>query len=194
MNVSIVTFIKWTTLVLAWLLLSPLFYWLAGKWGMISKKYRIWFTILSPNIIILFLLLLLQIILFVAYMIMLYNSRDMVPIYEDTERMERITGVVFPEFKLVEVNKGETNFLGDYEDCFVLEMREELPEATYHYLDSIIECGDTHWGKDGDRYWYRNIGGNGEPVPEGENPDIDRFIEINLEKGDRTVNLSWGVW
>ena len=194
MNPKVVTFAKWVVLVLAWLLFSPVFYWLAGKWGMVSKVKRIWLSILSPNMIILFWLLILLIVLFVAYMVMLYNSRDMVQIYEDTERLERITGVAFPEFKLVEYEKGKSNFLGDYEDKFILEMKEELLEATYHHLDSIIECGDAHWGKDGERYWYRNIWGNGEPIPEGEDPIYDRFISINLEKGSRIVDLSWGIW
>ena len=77
-------------------------------------------------------------------MVMLYNSRDMVQIYEDSERLKRITGVAFPEFALVEYKKGETNWMGDYEDTFILEMDEELSEATYHHLDSVIECGDAY--------------------------------------------------
>ena len=31
MNPKVVTFAKWVVLVLAWLLFSPVFYWLAGK-------------------------------------------------------------------------------------------------------------------------------------------------------------------
>ena len=194
MNPKVTVIVKWSILVLCWLLFSPSFYWLAGKWGMVSKVRRIWLSIFSPNMFILIWLLFLLFALFVWYMVMLYNSRDMVQIYEDSERLERITGVAFPEFKLMEYEKGEANFLGDYEDKFILEMEEELPEATYHYLDSIIECGDAHWDKDGERYWYRNIWGNGEPAPEGENSEYDRFMEIYLERGSRRVNLSWGMW
>ena len=117
---------------------------------MVSKARRIWLSIFSPNVVILICLLFMLIVLFVAYMAMLYNSRDMVKIYEDSERLERITGVAFPEFKLMEYEKGEASFLGDYEDKFILEMEEERPEATYHHLDSIIECGDAHWDGDGE--------------------------------------------
>ncbi len=194
MSLNVAAIVKWSILFLCWLLFSPLFYWLAGKWGMVSRTRRIWLSIFSPNMIILFCLLLLLIVLFVVYMAMLYNSLDMVYIYEDSERLKRITGVAFPEFKLMEYEKGETNFLGDYEDKFILEMEEELSEATYHHLDSIIECGDAHWGKDGKRYWYRNIWGNGEPTPEGEDSKYDRFLEIDFEKGNRIVNLRWGIW
>ena len=194
MNPKVTVIVKWSILVLCWLLFSPLFYWLAGKWGMVSKVRRIWLSIFSPNMFILIWLLFLLFALFVWYMVMLYNSRDMVHIYEDSERLKRITGVAFPEFALVEYKKGETNWMGDYEDTFILEMDEELSEATYHHLDSVIECGDAYWGKDGIRYWYRNSWGNGEPTPEGEDPRHDHFLEIDFEKGNRIVNLRWGMW
>ena len=133
MNAKVVTIAKWSVLLLCWLLFSPLFYWLAGKWGMVSKARRIWLSIFSPNVVILICLLFMLIVLFVAYMAMLYNSRDMVKIYEDSERLERITGVAFPEFKLMEYEKGEASFLGDYEDKFILEMEEELPDIQMDY-------------------------------------------------------------
>ena len=125
MNPKVTVIVKWSILVLCWLLFSPLFYWLAGKWGMVSKVRRIWLSIFSPNMFILIWLLFLLFALFVWYMVMLYNSRDMVYIYEDSERLKRITGVAFPEFALVEYKKGEANWMGDYEDKFILEIKQE---------------------------------------------------------------------
>lgn len=198
MNDKIVDCARWVALVVCWLLFSPLFYCLSRKWEMVGRKKRIWLSIFSPNLIIIFLLFVILLGIFVANLVGImtwaYNSVDRSHVYEDAERMERITGIAFPELTLVEYKKGEANWMGDYEDKFVLEMKEDLPELAYHRLDSLIECEGSHWRKSDNMYIYSNMWGNGEPTPDGENPEIDCFLEISLKKGNRTVNLSWGMW
>lgn len=83
-------------------------------------------------------------------------------------KIERITGVAFPELEIIDYKKGETGFMGDYNDELTLEMEEELSESTYHYLDSIISFSNTKWSKYDDGYYrFSTIWGGSIPAPDG---------------------------
>ena len=108
--------------------------------------------------------------------------------------IERITGVAFPEVDIIDYEKGESGFLGDYSDKLILEMEEELGESTYHYLDSIINSGDTGWSKHEDEYSYSIMWGNGLPTPKGESEEDDGMFSLSFKKGSKIINLSHGSW
>ena len=79
--------------------------------------------------------------------------------FADNEVIERITGVAFPEVDIIEYKKDNGGFLGDYKDELTLEIKNELTESIYHYLDSIINAGNKEWSKHDDEYSYSIIWG-----------------------------------
>ena len=57
--------------------------------------------------------------------------------FANNKAIERITGVAFPKVDIIDYEKDNRGFLGDYKDKLTLKMEDELNESTYHYLDSI---------------------------------------------------------
>ena len=88
---------RFLTCFFCWLTISPLFYYLAGKWGM--KKGRLSLMLVSPLFIISYLIILLW-----GYATYLDYERKYY--FTDEDRIERITGVWLPDMDIVEYNKG----------------------------------------------------------------------------------------
>lgn len=178
---------RWLTLLLSWLTISPLFVYLARKWQLIGKKVRILLLLISPLMLIVY---------FIIFLLVLQGYYDYQRKYHfaDNEVIERITGVAFPEVDIIDYEKGESGFLGDYSDKLILEMEEELSESTFHYLDSIVNSGNTGWSKRDDEYSYSIMWGNGLPVPKGESEEEDGMFSLSFKKGSKTINLSHGSW
>ena len=178
---------QWLTLILSWLTISPLFVYLANKWKLIGKKVRIPLLLISPLMLIVF---------FIIFLLVLqgYYNYQRKYHYADNEVIERITGVAFPGVDIIDYEKGKFGFLGDYSDKLILEMEEELGESTYHYLDSIINNGNTGWSKRDDEYSYSIMWGNGLPTPKGENEEDDGMFSLSFKKGSKIINLSHGSW
>ena len=100
----------------------------------------------------------------------------------------------FPKLSIIDYEKGEAGFLGDYDDMLTLEMENDLSESTYHYLDSVISAGDTNWSKHNDVYRYSIMWGNGLPAPEGENDEDDMTFSLSFKAGSKIVTLNYGAW
>lgn len=178
---------KWLTLLLSWLTISPLFVYLASRWKLIGKKVRILLLLISPLMLIVYAI----IALFVLQGYYDYQRKYR---FVNNEAIERITGVAFPEVDIIDYEKGEGGFLGDYNDKLTLEMEEELSESTYHYLDSIVNSGDTGWSKRDDEYSYSIMWGNGLPAPKGESEEDDGMFSLSFKRGSKIINLSHGSW
>ena len=187
MKQIIIRIIQWVTLFLSWLTISPLFVYLANKWKLIGKKVRILLLLISP---------LMMIVFFIIFLLVLqgYYNYQRKYHFADNKAIERITGIAFPEVDILDYEKGKSGFLGDYSDKLTLEMEEELSEATYHYLDSIISAGNTEWSKRDDEYSYSIMWGNGLPAPKGESEEEDGIFSISFKKGSKIINLSHGSW
>ena len=187
MKALLVKIIQWLTLLLSWLTLSPLFIFLAHKWRLIGKKVRILLLLISPLMLIVY---------FILFLLALQGYDDYQRKYRfaNNEAIERITGVAFPEVDIIDYKKDKRSFLGDYNDKLTLEMEDELSESTYHYLDSIINAGNTGWSKRDDEYSYSVMWGNGLPVPKGENEEEDGMFSLSFKKGSKIINLSHGSW
>lgn len=187
MTALLVKILQWLILLLSWLTISPLFIYLARKWLLIGKKVRILLLLISPLMLIVY---------FIIFLLALQEYDDYQRKYKfaNNEAIERITGVAFPELDIVEYKKDNRGFLGDYNDKLILEMEEELSEATYHYLDSIIKSGNTKWFKHDDEYSYSIMWGNGLPAPKGEREDDDGMFSLSFKKGSKIINLSHGSW
>lgn len=179
--------LRWLALLLSWLTVSPLFIYLASRWKMMGKKVRISLLLVSPFMLIIYLLISVFIVL--GYMDYQRKYR-----FADNQAIERITGVPFPELKIVNYEKGGMSFTGDYNDCLTLEMEEELSEATYHHLDSIIQNGKTDWRKRDDEYSFSLMWGNGLPAPKGEDDEEDMTFSLSMEKGSKMVVIEYGAW
>lgn len=66
--------------------------------------------------------------------------------FADKERLERITGVAYPDFRIVSYLHGGFSFNGDYSDKVGIEF-EEIPSGDfYRDLDSLVATGG-HWSK-----------------------------------------------
>jgi len=104
------------------------------------------------------------------------------------DRIERITGVRIPEYKVTKAFIGPTSFLGDFEDSLYIEFETLPSDELFEKMDSL------NWYRDGDKYSFYTIWGNGSPAPEGENDEEDRFFEIKLTKGEKTGIIVYGMW
>ena len=178
---------KCLTLVLSWLTISPLFVFFARKWEMIGKKVRILLLLLSPLMLIIYLITSLL-------CMQLYSDYHRKYRFADEQVIERITGIPFPKLDIVEYQKGRTSFQGDYSDRIVLSMEEDLDESTYQLLDSMLHKEDTNWNKSGDEYSYNIMWGNGLPTPEGEDEEEDTAFSLSFTKGSKQIHIVYGSW
>ena len=187
MKSSLIKIIRWLTLLCSWLTLSPLFLYLARKWKMIGKKVSILLLMISPLMLIAYLI----ITLCTVYVYFEYIKGNR---FADNEVIERITGVPFPELEIIDRGNGTRGIHGGYTDRLTLEMEENLSERTYHHLDSIIECNNTRWRKENDEYHFYALWGNGYPAPEGENEEDDVFFSLSMKKESKVVTIEYGAW
>ena len=104
------------------------------------------------------------------------------------DRIERITGVRIPEYKVTKAFIGPTSFTGDFEDSLYIEFETLPSDELFEKIDSL------NWYREGDKYSFSTSWGNGSPAPEGENDEEDRFFEIKLTKGEKTGIIVYGMW
>ena len=175
------------TLILTWATLSPVFVYLAKRWGSIGKKLRTFLLLISPFMIVVY-------ILFCFAISGVYGSYHRKHRFADSQAIERVTGVRFPQLKLVDYDKGGSSFTGDFNDCLTLEMQDELSEATYNLLDSLICSGNKEWKKRDGEYNFSIMWDNGMPAPEGEDDDDDIAFSLSFKEGSRTVVINYGYW
>ena len=88
------------------------------------------------------------------------------------DRIERITGVRIPEYKVTKAFIGPTSFLGDYKDSLYIEFETLPSDELFEKIDSL------NWYREGDKYSFSTSWGNGSPAPEGENDEEDRFFMV----------------
>lgn len=187
MKALLVKLIQWLTLLLSWLTVSPLFFYLARKWRLVGKKVRVLLLLMSPLMLIVYAVA-------VLFILQGYGDYKRKHHFASNEVIERITGVAFPELSIIDYEKGDAGFLGDYNDMLTLEMKNDLSESTYHYLDSVISAGDTNWSKHNDVYRYSIMWGNGLPAPKGENEEEDMTLSLSFKAGSKKVTLNYGAW
>ena len=113
---------------------------------------------------------------------------DVKPEEWPTDRIERITGVRIPEYKVTKAFIGPTSFLGDFKDSLYIEFETLPSDELFEKIDSL------NWYREGDKYSFYTSWGNGSPAPEGENDEEDRFFEIKLTKGEKTGIIVYGMW
>ena len=185
MKKNFIIILKFLTLIFSWLILSPLFFYMAKRWNLVSKTWRIILLLLSPMGLICYLLI--GILLFSWYL-----AYDRKYGFLDKDRIERITEVRLPDFKLIEYDKGRTGFNGDYSDYLTIEFKDSLTNEFYATLDSLVK--KKVWDKRENRYSFSAMWGNGLPAPKGENEEEDIMFSITIEKGTNTAEIGSGAW
>ena len=114
--------------------------------------------------------------------------------FQDRDRIERITGVALPKFKVTSDEEGKRGVNGDYKDSFTFEFANTLPEELFDGIDEKIKVGNTGWRKDGNKYSFSQTWGNGIPAPKGEDENDDRFFNITITRGDKRGVVNHGTW
>lgn len=177
----------WIISLFSWFTISPLFYYLTWKWKLIGKKLRVTLLLISPIFLMAYIVLL-------AFGLDAYDSYQRKYRFTNKDTIERITGVTYPNFKIVEYTKGRTSFLGDYNDQLIIEFKETPSTAFYQKLDSLIAVEQSDWSKRDNVYSYSKIWGNGLPAPKGEDDEEDMTFSIEFEKGSKKAIIGYGAW
>ena len=150
-------------------------------------------------------LIVIYIIIFgVAGYIFNKEIKDVKTIKLEEERIERITGAEFPAFdyhKTTFYHSG--GMLGDF-TCSAIYKFDKVPtEDFYNTLDSLCNVEGSNWSKSNNQsdstasakeYYFNLTWGNGYPAPEGESPEDDRIITIEIPKGEREFKITYGAW
>ena len=174
-------------LILFWLLFSPLFIIMAKRWGMMKLKFSIPIALFSPVGLIL--------IAFIGFGLFLgYDSYYRTHHYTDIDVIENITGIRLPEFKIVDSDKGNSSFTGDYTDVFEICFKEDISLSTFTRLDSIVKLDGSKWSKREDEYSYSIMWGNGLPAPKGESAEDDGTFSLQIQKGSKNATIEHGTW
>lgn len=179
------TILQWLVSLFCWLTVSPLFCYLAGRWKLMGKKLRVCLMLISPLFLIVYLLLSL-------WVLSEYYQYRREHRFADKEVLERITGVTYPDFKVVKYTEGQMSVLRDYHDELTIEFKEMPSSTFYQSLDSLV-AADV-WSLYDNVYSFSAIWGNGIPAPQGESEEEDMMFNIHIEKGSKQAVISYGAW
>ena len=109
-------------------------------------------------------------------------------------RVERITGVRVPPYKIIECNKGRRGFNGDYNDIYIIEFESMPSDELFDEIDKKIAEGSMGWRKNGNDYNFSAMWGNGLPAPKGESEEDDGMFSITMTKGSKKGEIRNGAW
>lgn len=145
------TILKVLALILSWLLFSPLVLVLDGRWKLLPKWLRVLLFILSPMMLIVFLLIVL--IADDGFFEYIHRYR-----YTTPWAVKKITGVRFPNYKIVDYSSRHLWSHGPIEYTTTLEFKEMPDESFYRALgmddENIFEENDTVVYSFRDKYRY----------------------------------------
>ena len=109
-------------------------------------------------------------------------------------RIERITGVRVPKYKVIKCDQGERHFTGDYMDTITIEFETVPSDELFDDIDKMIATGNTKWEKEGDKYSFSTFWRNGHPAPKGESEGADTIFKITITKGEKKGEIISGAW
>lgn len=109
-------------------------------------------------------------------------------------RIERITGVRVPQYDIIEYHEGNRYFNGDFEDRFTLEFKTMPSEEMFDEIDKMITTGKIGWKRDGKKYSFSAMWGNGFPAPKGEREEDDGMFSITITRGEKDGIITHGAW
>ena len=163
----------------------PIFYYLAGRWEL--TKWRLLLMLVSPLFLIVYLCLF-------VWRYVTYLDYERKYYFTNEDRIERIIGVRLPNMDIVEYNKGQSNFTGDYSDRLLVEFEKIPSDKVYQTLNSLIEKRNTGWRKNENTYVFNTTWGNGMPTPKGKSEDENRSFSISFGKVSKRATINSSMW
>ena len=131
-----------------WLTVSPLLYFMSKKWDAQNRKLARILIFLSPLFLGVYIAL-------IVWGSIAYEDYQREHRFQNVERIEEITGVKFPEMKILEYYKSnQSTHFYQYRDSFTFEFKKPVPNATIVKIDSLINTGKSHWDAERDIYGY----------------------------------------
>ena len=67
-------------------------------------------------------------------------------------------------------------------------------DEMYDKIDKMIATGKTGWKKDGNKYSFSVVWGNGFPAPKGEREEDDGMFSITITRGMKKGVITYGSW
>ena len=110
------------------------------------------------------------------------------------ERIEQVSGIRVPSYNIIETYKGKRYFTGDHHDLYIIEFKTVPSDELFDEIDKMIAAGNTNWVKEGNKYTFSIVWGNGLPTPKGESDNYDGTFGITITKGERNGEISSGSW
>lgn len=110
------------------------------------------------------------------------------------ERIERITEVRVPKYKIVKYDKkfrgSKQVFYGDID----IKFKSMPDDRIFHKIDSIIAVGRSYWRKEGDTYTFSRIWAEGLPIPKGELAENQEYLYISITRGSCNAFIRHITW
>ena len=110
------------------------------------------------------------------------------------ERIEQVSGIRVPSYNIIETYKGKRYFTGDHHDLYIIEFKTVPSDELFDEIDKMIAAGNTNWVKEGHKYTFSIIWGNGLPTPKGESDSYDGTFSLTITKGEKVGEIRSGSW
>ena len=182
-NETLSKMLKGTALAVSWLTLSPLLLILDGRWKLLPRWLRIVLFVFSPLVLV---------VVVVAGLWGYSNYPEYYMKHHFVKRrvVENITGVRFPEYKVV--NRGEEwrcfCRFPEHAYDFTLEFYKMPDDEFYKKLDEHFDCFEPGG------YSFSAIWGNGLEAPKGESDEDDISFSIDIKKDSKTFQIRATRW
>lgn len=174
------TILQWLVSLFCWLTVSPLFCYLAGRWKLMGKKLRVCLMLISPLFLIVYLLLSL-------WVLSEYYQYRREHRFADKDVLTEMTGVAYPDYKVVEYTKYQRHFLGDYNDKWIIVFEETPSAVFYQSLDSLIATGNSDWSRNDNGYSFSRYDYS-DDYEEGSS------LYVCFKKGSKQATICYAVW
>lgn len=181
------TIIKWATILICWLTISPILYLLSRKWALMPKWVSLILILVSPLVLIFFFVS--GIILYMKYDKYQENIQFSTP-----SKIEKVTALLLPCFDIKDGIDGSTALQGDYRNQRLIVLKGIPDVDFYEKLDKLCK-DDKYWsriieGKD-TVYRYDRIWGSDLEIPDGVRSK-NGFLKFDIKKNIKEIELIYG--
>ena len=115
----------------------------------------------------------------------------------EQSELNKLKGSLQPEFVVLYGRRrvGKTFLVRSFfEDKFTFEFKTMPSDEMFDDIDKMIAAGKEGWKRDGNKYSFSVMWGNGYPAPEGEREEYDGMFSITITKGEKEGMITFGAW
>ena len=111
-----------------------------------------------------------------------------------TDRIERITKVRVPEYKVTKFVHGPSGI--DFSDTIYIDFESVPSDEVFEKIDELMATNENSgwYTDDSTHYSFHTLWGNGFPAPEGEKEDDDGIFDLKITKGEKAGVIVFGCW